>query len=284
MTATPITEFRHESFIFDVTDSGPLDSPGSNGIPVVLLHGFPQNRQSWRRVTAILNDSGIRTLAPDQRGYSPRARPRGRWNYTTPTLAADVAALIDTLGGPVHLVGHDWGASIGWAAAASYPERISSYTAVSVPHPGAFIWAVRHSDQARRSWYMLAFQVPFIPELLMPRGTTFEKTMHASGLDAESTAIVRAAVMDTPALGKALNYYRALPLSGKPIGRVCVPTTHIWGEHDTYLSRAGAEATARFVAGDYRFVAIPDGNHWLPENSATEVAAEIVNRVRNEQR
>ena len=89
-------------------DEGPLD-----GVPVVLLHGFPERASTWRDVAPLLHARGFRTLAPDQRGYSPGARPPRRRDYRVALLAGDVVALIERIGRPVHLVGHDWGAVVG---------------------------------------------------------------------------------------------------------------------------------------------------------------------------
>src|SRR4029453_3772311 len=64
----------------------------SDGEPVVLLHGFPQDSTAWDQVSPALHQQGLRTLAPDQRGYSPMARPRGRSSYRLRELADDVLA------------------------------------------------------------------------------------------------------------------------------------------------------------------------------------------------
>ena len=97
--------FERDGLIFDVVDSGPGD-----GEPVVLLHGFPQDSSSWTAVSQALNHAGYRTLAPDQRGYSPGARPPGRQHYTDRHLVDDVWALLDAAGlNQAHVVGHDWG-------------------------------------------------------------------------------------------------------------------------------------------------------------------------------
>ena len=110
--------YRRGDLTFDVTDSGPAD-----GEVVVLLHGFPQNRHSWRLVTPALVAAGYRVLAPDQRGYSPGARPAGRRAYVTRELVDDVVALIDAAGAErVHLVGHDWGALVAWALGLQAPR------------------------------------------------------------------------------------------------------------------------------------------------------------------
>ena len=107
--ARRLTAYRHEGLGFDVVDSGPVDGPVA-----VLLHGFPQRNTCWDGVRERLNKAGVRTVAPDQRGYSPGARPTGRRAYSMPHLVGDVLALLDELSvpgaqAPAHLVGHDWG-------------------------------------------------------------------------------------------------------------------------------------------------------------------------------
>src|SRR3954469_19121044 len=103
--------FRSEGLVFTLTDAGPPD-----GVPVVLLHGFPQTRSAWDGVVPVLAGAGFRVLAPDQRGYSPGARPNGRAAYRLDRLVGDVLALADAVAadgaggdGRVHVVGHDWG-------------------------------------------------------------------------------------------------------------------------------------------------------------------------------
>jgi pimeloyl-ACP methyl ester carboxylesterase len=96
-----ITGYRRGDLEFEVRDTGPL-----TGSPVVLLHGFPERASHWDAVAERLNAAGLRTL--DQRGYSPGARPRTRAAYRMKHLVADVVALLELLGEPVHLVGHDW--------------------------------------------------------------------------------------------------------------------------------------------------------------------------------
>ena len=135
MTSPRLTSFVSQGWTFDVRDSGPLDGP-----VVVALHGFPQTSGSWSAVTPLLTDAGYRVLAPDQRGYSPRARPTAVDDYTMDHLCADVLALADAAGADrFHVLGHDWGAAVAWALAADRPDRLASLTAVSVPHPAALV-------------------------------------------------------------------------------------------------------------------------------------------------
>src|SRR5246500_3853893 len=158
--------YRRDDLIFDVRDAGPPDGP-----VVVLLHGFPQRNDSWNAVVDRLTAQGYRCLAPNQRGYSPGARPSRRRDYRISELVADVGALIDASGAQrVHLVGHDWGAAVAWRVAQQFPDRLLTVTSMSVPHPGAFLKALVTSRQGLASWYIYFFQLPRIPEWYLKRG------------------------------------------------------------------------------------------------------------------
>jgi pimeloyl-ACP methyl ester carboxylesterase len=272
-----ITSYYRDGLTFDVRDEGPLD-----GAVAVLLHGFPERSSSWRHVAPRLHDQGIRTLAPDQRGYSPGARPRRRWNYRLPLLVDDVAALVERVGGPVHLVGHDWGAVVGWALAATRPELLSTLTAVSVPHPGAFVKAMFTSSQALRSWYVLAFQLPLLPELLAGQsGGRIDEELQKGGMTAEEVARFHREIVEYGALPGALNWYRAMPLSDpRPTrGRVTVPTTYVWSDGDVALSREAAELCGDYVDGPYRFEVLEGMTHWIPTQAPDALADLILDRI-----
>lgn len=278
MTGERITSYTHDSLHFDVIDSGPVDGP-----VVVLLHGFPQRATCWDKVTPILNEAGYRTLAPDQRGYSTGARPRGRAAYRMRNLVGDVVALIDRVGGPVHLVAHDWGAAVGWALALAHPDRLISYTAVSVPHPGAFMGAMKHG-QAKASWYMGFFQLPLIPELGLRSRAIGQRSMRKAGMSAESFERFRHEIVEDGALRGGLGWYRALPLSRKESGafggaKVKVPTTMVWSDRDGFLVRNGVEHTARFVDAPYALEVLEGVSHWIPEDEPERLAHAILDRA-----
>ena len=275
---TRLPSLAHEGLVFDVRDEGPADGP-----VIVLLHGFPQKATSWARLAPYLHAEGFRTLAPDQRGYSPGARPPGRADYRLDRLVGDVVALVDAVGEEsVHLVGHDWGAAVAWAMAASRPDRVRTLTAVSVPHPRAMMDALRTPQQLTRSWYIGAFQLPWVPERLLA-GPVGEAFLRASGMGAEALARYRDEIVRDGALGPALGWYRAAPLS-TPGGlgrRVRVPTTHVWSDGDTALSRHGAERTAAYVEADYRLAVLEGVSHWIPDEEPELLAHEVLARVRS---
>jgi pimeloyl-ACP methyl ester carboxylesterase len=274
---TRLTEYRRGPHTFDVIDAGPED-----GTPVVLLHGFPQRATCWDAVAPLLHASGARTYAPDQRGYSRRARPRSRFAYRTGELVDDVKALIDAIGTGVHLVGHDWGAAIGWGVAARYPEALRSYTAISVGHPAAFTRSMLRSTQGLKSYYMALFQLPFVTEwLLSRRGGPGERLLRHAGMSREMLDAYFAEIVDDGALRGGLGYYRSLPLSfsGDLFGRVSVPTTLLWSTNDVALGRKQAEMTRDFVTGPYELIEMDGASHWIPDQEPVQLSEAIIARA-----
>lgn len=270
-----IHQYRHDGLTFDVLDGGPLDGPA-----VVLLHGFPERASHWDGVSRLLHEQGYRTLAPDQRGYSPGARPRRRSSYRMSKLVGDVVALIEEYGDPVHLVGHDWGAAVAWTLAGSRPDLVLSLTTVSVPHPGAFLRSMRGSDQALRSSYMLLFQVPGLEHLARLRPGLFADALRRAGMTPEEAARFREEIVEYGALPGGLGWYRALPWSRRtPAHRVTVPTTHVWSDGDAALTRRGAELTGDFVRAPYELVVLEGHTHWLPTQAPDALADAILARV-----
>ena len=268
-------QYHRDGLTFDVLDSGPRD-----GEPVLLLHGFPQDHTAWDAVTPLLHAAGLRTLAPDLRGYSPGARPRSRAAYRMGEITADLVALLDAAGlDRAHVVGHDWGGSAAWSLAGRQPQRVASLTVLSTPHPAAMLWAWTHTRQALVSWYMLAFQLPWLPERIV--GPRLASSLRRSGVPAEHAQRYAARLAEPGALTAALGWYRGIPATRKERGgggRTRVPTTYIWGRHDFALSRAAAERTAGYVAAPYEFIEL-DAGHWLPENEPQAVADAVVARV-----
>ncbi len=271
--------FRRKGLVFDVRDGGPPD-----GEPVVLLHGFPQDSSAFDRLVPALHAGGLRTLAPDQRGYSPAARPRGRSSYRMRELVDDTLALLDAAGlESAHVVGHDWGGGVAWALAAWHPERVRTLTALSTPHPGAMTATLVSGGQLLRSYYMGLFQVPFLPEraLLAGHGAALRRGLRSGGLPADDADRYVRRMSEPRALTAALNWYRALPWDARDrIGRVGVPTLHVWSTGDAFLGRAATEATARFVEAPYRLEVLEGVPHWVPELAADRVAELVRAHVR----
>ncbi|ADG80213.1 Alpha/beta hydrolase fold protein OS=Tsukamurella paurometabola (strain ATCC 8368 / DSM / CCUG 35730 / CIP 100753 / JCM 10117 / KCTC 9821 / NBRC 16120 /NCIMB 702349 / NCTC 13040) OX=521096 GN=Tpau_3635 PE=3 SV=1 [Tsukamurella paurometabola] len=268
-----ITSFQRAGLTFPVVDTGPI-----GGEIVVLLHGFPQTPTSWEGTAAALHERGYRTVIPWQRGYSATAKPKRRYNYRSSELVADIAGLL-RLTGPAHLVGHDWGAATAWQVAAEHPAAVRTLTTVSVPHPMAFLRSFISSDQALRSYYMVLFQIPVLPELLAARRPDlFARFLRRSGMPEEALNLVFDEIVSPGLLGGGLNWYRGMPFVGTrpPNTSVTSPTTHVWSSGDIALSRKGAELAQEYVDAPFRLVVLDGVSHWIPDERPDELAELIV--------
>ena len=126
-----------------------------DGVPVLLLHGWPDSARLWRHQVPVLAASGYRVITPDMRGFGRSEHPAEVRSYGLRNVVGDVSALLDDLGvQAAHVVGHDWGAAVAWLTAILCPDRVRTLTVISVPHPLAPP-TVRQYEMA---WYQLFFQ------------------------------------------------------------------------------------------------------------------------------
>jgi pimeloyl-ACP methyl ester carboxylesterase len=271
--------YEADGLSFDLTDAGPPD-----GEVVVLLHGFPATRACWDGVVPLLAGAGYRVLAPDQRGYSPGARPPGRRAYRLDRLAGDVVTLMDAAGvAKVHLVGHDFGAAVAWHLATWHPERLFSVTSLATPHGKAFVRSLVSSTQPLQSWYIVFFQLPWLPEMALtgPGRQVVRRTLRRSGLDDAHLDRYLSALAQPGAATAALNWYRALPLLPPARLRpVTVPTLYVYATGDFFLSRRAADLTAREVTGPYRYEVLDGVSHWILEEAPEAVAPLVLEHAR----
>ncbi|HZA32245.1 MAG TPA: alpha/beta fold hydrolase [Propionibacteriaceae bacterium] len=270
-----VDEFSNDGLRFRVRDVGPLD-----GQLIIALHGFPQTSTSWEAVGRRLAEAGNRVLAFDQRGYSPAARPREVSAYRVDRLAGDVLALADAVEvDRFHVVGHDWGGGVAWYLGAHHADRLHTLTAVSTPHLRALL-AAMPKGQALRSWYMLWFQLPWLPEFVLRvrDGAIASWTLRRAGARNPSEAV--RLLSDQGAATGAINWYRGLRVPGaRPYGTVAVPTLYVWSDRDPALGRRAAVDTRRWVTGPYRFEILRGVSHWIPEERPDELADMIIGHI-----
>lgn len=247
---------------------------------VLMLHGFPQTRYSWRHQLAPLAAAGFFAVAFDQRGYSSGARPVGIADYATRLLLADALALADALGhASFHLVGHDWGGQLAWLLAAYHPERVRTLTVLSRPHPAAFAAAMSGDPaQSERSKHHRAFLDPATAERMLADGAAqFRQTLSSQGVPEADIAAYLEVLGRPAALDAALNWYRAAAVRGTGLAAadvppVHVPTLYVWGEDDATVGAAAARGTAAHVAGPYRFEALPGVGHFVTDQVGERVS------------
>lgn len=253
------------------------------GPALVLLHGFPETSIMWEPLIERAAAAGFRVLAFDQRGYSPDARPDGVDAYRISELSNDVFAVADAVGfGAFHLVAHDWGSIVGWAAAAADPSRVRSYASLSIPHPGAISAA---SDGGGPPLYVRVFRMRGVAETLLSMRDfgLMRRVLYASMSDAHLAEYL--AVFSEPrALSAALAWYRALPNALTPgelaIGEVTQPVLYVYGRHDipAYVGPPVQALHARYVTGPLEVVELEAG-HWLMQDEPDRVGAELMRHL-----
>jgi pimeloyl-ACP methyl ester carboxylesterase len=263
-----------------------VDEAGEGDRLALCLHGFPENRFSWRYQLPLLTQMGYRAWAPDLRGYGEtEPKPQDVASYRVERLMEDVAALIDASGArEVTLIGHDWGAGLAWTFAANRVRPLKRLVIMNVPHPGVFAEHLRRSPrQMLRSWYMAFFQIPGLPE----------RTMTADGARAIRRAFLGMAVDKSNftsdvldryaadarrpgAMTGMINWYRAAAQSlGKLAGpwpRIETPTLVIWGEADAALGVELLDGTEAHVR-DLTVKRLPNVSHWVQQEAPEAVNA-----------
>lgn len=267
-------EIKARGLTFDVYEGGPAD-----GEPVLLLHGFPQDHREFDLLAPKLHAAGLRTYALDQRGCSPGARPSEAAAYRLDEIVADALAVLDGLGvETAHIVGHDWGAHVGWMLAANHPDRVRTLTAISVPHPRALMLAMRvRPSQRARFGYFRVFQSGAAERLLLARNGTMLRWMLRPLHHAEQYV---EAMHEPGRLTGGLNWYRAFSMDQVAgVGVVKVPTTYVWSDRDGVVGLTAALRTADWVDGEYQLVAMKGVSHWVPEQAPRELADAVLARI-----
>ena len=258
-----------------VVQAGP-----KSGIPVVLLHGFPENWRCWTHQIPALVDAGCRVIIPDQRGYNLSDKPKGIKSYRIDELVKDILGLIDALEyQKVNVVGHDWGAVVAWMLAYQHPERVQHLGILNVPHPLVMRrFLMRDIEQIRRSWYVFFFQLPWLPEMGMRaddwRGAV--RALRGSGLihtfTNEDIRKYKEAWSQPGAITAMINWYRALryPLNMPNEMQIRVPTLMMWGIKDVALTHRMARPSIDHVEQG-NLILFPDATHWVQRDAAEEV-------------
>jgi pimeloyl-ACP methyl ester carboxylesterase len=262
-----------------------VDTCGNGDRLALCLHGFPECAYSWRKQLPLLAGLGYRAWAPNQRGYGRTTRPPNVADYRPGLLVADVAALIDASGArSVTLIGHDWGAAVAWLFASDRVRPLERLVIMNVPHPAIFAERLRSPRQALRSWYMLFFQLPRVPELLLSMngaaaiGRAFIASAHdKSQFPPEVLDVYRRNALAPGALTAMLNWYRALGRGARSQARrrfatIDVPTLLIWGEADVALTKETTYGTERYVR-DLTIRYLPNVSHWVQQDAPREVNA-----------
>jgi pimeloyl-ACP methyl ester carboxylesterase len=276
-----IINVKIEELTFDCRVAGDPE-----GELILFLHGYPETSYMWRNMIQDLADIGFFCVAPNMRGYSVGACPKGKKNYALEILANDILALANHFSKPkFHLVGHDWGSIVGWEIVQEHEASILSWTGMSVPHPKSFINSITNDNaQNKKSSYFKTLQIPFLPEIGIRKNDY--KIFRKLWKDCSSEEIeAYLSVFKNPKqLTAAINYYRAnIPLLKKRAklevtDHIYVPTLFIYGKMDGAVSAEAVNDGHQFMKGEYEYVELETG-HWLVETKYQEVKKAIMNHV-----
>jgi epoxide hydrolase 4 len=256
---------------------------------VILLHGFPEFWYSWRfQIPALARH--FKVVVPDLRGYNDSDKPSS--GYDLNTLAADMQGLIDAFGyRRAHLVGHDWGGAIAWHMAQQFPHYLNRLAILSAAPSQKWLQGlVSNMDHLRRNWYVLAFQIPGLPEWLIQQNLySFVKNFlpeHAirkGAFSKEDTEIYQTALAKPGVLSSALNYYRQLLLPWNLLRDgiearhpVTTPTLVLWGEEDSLFSPDLTQGLDQWIKAPFQLKLIPHCGHWIQQEAPQTVNRELL--------
>ncbi len=240
------------------------------GEPVLLVHGFPDTHEVWRKQIPLLVEAGYQVIAPDTRGCGESEIPAKIADYQRDLLVDDLRVLLDTLKiDKVRLVAHDWGAVQGWLFALKYPQRVERYIPLSVGHPTAY--GSGGLGQKLKGWYVLMFQLPLFPEWLLKTGDWW---FFRSWTNFPEEFSHWKPILERPGrLAAGINYYRAnvdliLP---KPLPKAKVPVYGIYSTGDRFLTEGQMRDSANYVDAPFRCAIVEGANHWLQVHAPEKV-------------
>lgn len=260
---------------------------------MLLLHGFPEFWYSWRyQIPALARH--FKVVVPDLRGYNDSDKPDS--GYDLDTLSADIRGLIEALGyQSAHIVGHDWGGAIAWHLAQKFPRVLDRLAVLNAPHPHQVLQELTGNiDRIRRSWYVLALQVPGIPDWLMRQNLKDfvknlfrEQAVRKGAFSQEDTSLYQQA-LEKPGVLAALSHYSRQFLSppnwvmnwGKTPEPITSPTLVLWGQEDSLFTQRFTEGLEKLIYAPFKLRPIPQCGHWIQQEVPQTVNRELLNFLR----
>jgi len=240
------------------------------GPDVLLVHGFPDDHDVWRKQIDVLAAAGYRVIAPDTRGCGASDIAPTESDYRIERLVADLVAVLDAFSvGKARVVGHDWGAIQAWHLAIRHPERVERLIVLSVGHPAAY--ASGGFMQKLRGYYVLLIQLRGVMEFVA-RCCNWLPLRLLTGFRGEFRRW-RALLGRPGRLTAGFNYYRAnlSTFWAAQESHVVVPVVGVWSSGDRFLVERQMQQSAQYCDRGWRYVRLERCNHWLQLTAAGEV-------------
>ena len=275
-----------------------------NGLPVILLHGWPDSPRTWTGVVPHLHAVGYRTIVPYLRGYGPTSfrsfllSRSPRRSGQAVAFAQDVIDLADALKlRRFAFVGHDWGARTAYALAALFPSRLSSITGISVPFSPGGGTKLPTLSQSRAWWYQwflcstpgakqfVGDPIAFARkqwETWSPEGWFDEREFAAtaeSWKNEDFSEITLHAYRSR--WGHAENDPRYDPLQARYVATMTlsVPALLLQGMEDACVLPETTDGAGRYFTGPYSRVLLDGVGHFPSREAPDEVAEHVVRHL-----
>jgi pimeloyl-ACP methyl ester carboxylesterase len=265
----------------------------------VCLHGFPDTAHGWRKVAPQLADAGWRVVAPFMRGYAPSSLS-AEGSYHVGALMDDALRVLDAAGptGRDVVIGHDWGAIAATGLAAMPDSPFAKAAIMSVPPSASFRQrsdagrlAAQLPRQLLRSWYIMFFQLPWLPERSAQRVVPKLWRDWSPGYDgAEDVRLVLDAIGSPEHWRAALGYYRATVRNSRPPARYAelhrhwlsapvLPTLYLHGTDDGCASSDYTEWVRRVLPAGSAAHVVDGGGHFLQLDQPAATAERLLDFI-----
>ena len=248
------------------------------GAPVLCLHGFPDHAAGMMPVAEDLAEAGFRAIVPALPGYWP-SDPVSGGDYSAGAVSEDLLGLLDHLDtGPVALIGHDWGACIGYHVGARDPGRLSHLVALGAPHPAGFELRRTVFSEQRTAWYalLLAYAPGAAAVIRDERWLTALVGSWSPGFHWAELPLI-ADLLSREGVGEAIcAYYRAdmdAALDHRPVR---VPATVIYGGQDGCIRPIAYDGLERWFEAGVQLHQHGEVGHWPHLEDRAGVTAEIL--------
>ena len=257
---------------------------GHGGVPIVLLHGWPQTSWAWRRVTPLLSPV-CDVAVPDLPGFGHSSKPEG--GFDKKTIARRLRDFVQAVGlSRIALVGHDLGGHVAYAYAAQWPQEVSHLVFIESSLP-SFGQEEAMDVSKGGSWHFGFNMAGDISEELV-RGREYlfvdhmmrrEKVglFNPNAVSKDDIEHYARALAQPGALRSSFSYYRTLPIDRgdnriwgqTPLAMPVLAVGAAWGY------RHSSAQTIRRVATDVHDVLIEDSGHYIPEERPDALANAI---------
>ena len=234
------------------------------GIPILLLHGFPDTRKMWQKITPYFTQNNYQVIAPDMRGFGDSPMPTQKKDYKVALIVADLVELLkaNKITEPIYVMGHDWGAVIAWCFALAHPELVRKMVVLSVGHPKAYAWA--GWSQKIKGLYVLGFQFTGLAEYFLAKND-----FHRLRQWGKQHPDIEESIQNMSRPGRltaGLNYYRSNLVSAftNPWPNCKVPVLGILGANDSLLAEDQMTDSEKYMETEWMYMRLDNVGHWIP--------------------